>query len=141
MTGRPVRVVCVETGDEFESISSAARAAGVSVGAMYAATVSKRRCAGLHWRRLEPVGERCEGIVLKRRILRELEERGGATDGAALSVAELAECVGASEVMVRRSLRVLRRAGVVASEPRFDDNGTQVGNCYRITDAVRELVG
>ena len=136
-----VPVVCVETGAEFQSISSAARAAGVSVGAMYAATVSARACAGCHWWRLEPVRERRGGSALKRRILRELEERGGAGGGATLSVAEIAASVGASELMVRRSLRALRRAGVVASEPRFGASGAQTGNCYRITDAPGEPVG
>lgn len=133
MKGRPVPVVCVETGAEFRSISSAARAAGVSVGAMHSATVSMGTCAGCHWLRLEPVGERGGGLAVKARVLRELEEHGGAADGATLSAAEIVESVGASEVTVSRALRTLRRAGVVASEPRFDGSGARMCNRYRIT--------
>ena len=47
-----VAVLCVETGERFGSITSAARAMGVTEASVYQAARKGCRCRGYHWQRL-----------------------------------------------------------------------------------------
>lgn len=133
MSARNVGVVCVETGERFDSLNEAARRAGVTAGAMFYATVNGSPCRGLRWVRLEPVQRRGTPSDTQRLLLAEICSRAGEDGRATASVRELARAVRASEETVRVALRSLRRAGMVESGPRFAPDGGQLGNWYRVT--------
>lgn len=134
MSMKPVPLVCVETGDHYPSISSAAKAVGVPISSIYYAARSGGMCAGHHWRRLCPIREHVNGTFARRRIIAELKGRMGPDGRATATIVEISRGAGLSEAQVRRYLHALIKAGDIARSPRFDANGGQIGNAYLIRD-------
>ena len=71
-------------------------------------------------------GKRAVDVLLAR-----IARRGSET----ASHAELARELGLSQATIERSLRQLRRDGLIASTVNYDDRGGQTSNSYQPTEA------
>ena len=126
-------VVRIETGDVFQSIAAASRAAKVKYWELYRAVERGTACAGTHWDRIDPDrGGPGPWRQIDRRILDLLRDVSDSEGKALISVSDMARRLECGEKSVSRSLRTLCAEGAIERGVRFDERGGQLCNWYRV---------